>query len=96
MELSIRIPYIFWLLAGRVAWFCSHQSQTETIKQTEERVNRFVLSILEEENVLIVTHGFLMVQIQEQLINNGFSGNCFKRAKCGKIYISEKENDGKS
>jgi len=90
MESSIRLPYIFWLMAGRMAWLCSHQSQTETIKQTKERVKRFISSILEEKNVLIVTHGFLMVQIQEQLIDRGFSGNSFKRAKCGKVYVFEK------
>ncbi|MBP2629008.1 MAG: Phosphoglycerate mutase [Firmicutes bacterium] len=91
-ESNVKLPYIFWLMAGRLAWFCSHHSQPETINQTKDRVRRFISGILKEDNLLIVTHGFLMVQIQEQLIDRGFSGNNFKRAKCGKVYVFEKSD----
>jgi hypothetical protein len=86
---KVKLPYIFWLMSGRLAWLCSHQSQPETINQTKDRVKRFILSILEEDNLLIVTHGFLMMQIQKELIDRGFSGNSFKRAKHGKVYVFE-------
>jgi len=26
-ESTIKLPYIFWMVAGRLAWLCSHQSQ---------------------------------------------------------------------
>ena len=87
---KIRLPYLFWLLAGRVAWFCSQQSQPESIKQTRDRVKMFIASILEEDNVLIVTHGFLMLQMKEHLISMGFRGDEFKKAKYGKVYVFEK------
>lgn len=87
---KIKLPYIFWLLAGRVAWLCSQQSQPETKNQTKDRVKRFISSILEEDNVLIVTHGFLMLQIKEQMINMGFRGDEFKKAKYGKVYVFER------
>ncbi|GMB00331.1 histidine phosphatase family protein [Pelosinus sp. IPA-1] len=86
---KIKLPYIFWLLAGRVAWLCSQQSQPESIKQTRDRVKMFISSILEEDNVLIVTHGFLMLQIKEHLISMGFRGDEFKKAKYGEVYVFE-------
>jgi len=78
-------------MAGRLAWLCSHHSQSETISQTKDRVRRFISGILKEDNLLIVTHGFLMVEIQKELITRGFIGNSFKRAKCGKVYVFEKD-----
>jgi len=86
-ESNVKLPYKFWLMAGRLAWICSHQSQSETLNQTKDRVRRFVSGILEEDNVLIVTHGFLMMQIQKELIDRGFSGNRFTRARWGKVYV---------
>lgn len=89
MECSIKLPYLFWLIAGRIAWRYSHQSQPETITQTKERVKKFLASIMEDDNVLIVAHGFLMVQIQEQLIASGFTGDSFTRAQHGRVYMFE-------
>lgn len=40
--------------------------------------------------MLIVTHGFLMLQIKEQLISMGFRGDEFKRAKYGEVYVFER------
>ncbi len=87
---NIKLPYLFWLVAGRLAWYCSQQSQPETLSQTKDRVRRFVTGILEEGNILIVTHGFLIMQIQKELYNQGFSGKGVTRAKYGEIYVFEK------
>lgn len=90
---SIKLPHTFWMIAGRIAWFLSHPSQPETIKQTKDKVKRFVSDIIaeSESSALIVTHGFLMMQIQQELINLGFAGEGFKRAKYGKVYVFECE-----
>lgn len=90
-EYNVKFPYIFWTISGRLAWHFSHQSQPETISQTKDRVGRFTSSIIEEDNVLIVTHGFLMVLIQKELIDRGFLGDTFKMAKHGKVYVFEKD-----
>lgn len=89
----IKLPYIFWLIAGRVAWRFSHSSQPETVKQTRDRVQQFISELIlkSEASVLVVTHGFLMTQIQKELSNMGFIGDSFKRAKCGKVYLFENE-----
>lgn len=87
---KLRLPHSFWLMAGRIAWRLSHQSQPETIQETQKRVKKFVDGILNEDNVLIVTHGFLMVQIQKELIQAGFSGEIVRVPACGRIYVFEK------
>ncbi|WP_378956133.1 hypothetical protein [Pelosinus sp. sgz500959] len=89
---SIKLPHAFWMIAGRIAWFLSHRSQPETMKQTKDKVERFVSDIIaDSEESVLVTHGFLMMQIQQELINVGFAGERFKRAKCGKVYVFECE-----
>ncbi len=86
---NIKLPHAFWMIVGRIAWFLSHPSQPETIKQTKDKVERFISDIIAESeaSVLIVTHGFLMIQIQKELNNMGFVGDSFKRARYGKTYI---------
>ena len=88
---SIKLPHVFWMIAGRIAWLLSHPSQPETIKQTKDKIEQFVSDIIAESevSVLIVTHGFLMMQIQKELSKMGFTGDSFKRAKCGNVYVFE-------
>lgn len=90
---SIRLPYVLWLIVGRIAWLLSHPSQPETIKQTKLRVKQFVSDIIKESNksVLVVTHGFLMLQLQKELNHRGFFGDSFKNAAFGKVYRFENE-----
>lgn len=92
MNSSIKLPYGFWLIAGRLAWRYAHSSQPESSLQTKERVQKFITSIAEDKNTLVVTHGFVMLELQAQLFAQGFVGECFTRAKHGKIYVFEKNN----
>lgn len=89
-ETNVRLPYLFWLLVGRLAWLCSHKSQSEPLTKTKLRVQHFVASILQEGNVLIVSHGFLMFYIQNELINRGFSGKRIMHLKHGEVYVYER------
>lgn len=93
IKTNLRLPYPFWLIAGRLAWYCSHKSQPETIRQTKCRIQRFISGILEEDNrnLLIVTHGFLMMYIQKELLNKGFTGRRIRKAEHGKIQVLTKE-----
>lgn len=88
---KMKLPYIFWLIAGRIAWRFSHPSQPETLKQTRDRVQQFVAEFIlkSKASTLIVTHGFLMTLIQKELKAKGFVGDSFKRAKHGKVYLIE-------
>jgi broad specificity phosphatase PhoE len=88
---NIKLPHVFWLIAGRLAWLFSHPSQTEIIKQTNDKVEQFVSDIIAESeaSVLVVTHGFVMIQLQKELYKRGFWGDHFRNAKCGKVYLFE-------
>ncbi|MBS4535717.1 histidine phosphatase family protein [Clostridium sp. D2Q-14] len=89
---NILLPHKIWLILGRLAYLFSHKSQPESIDETKVRVKNFISEIvsLEESNILIVSHGFVMKFLQKELIRNGFKGEKFNRAKNGQIYLFEK------
>lgn len=86
---NLKLPYVFWCICGRAAWFFKHKSQIETKKDTQKRVNEFLNSIEDEvdSNILIVCHGFLMNTLQKELKRRGFSGQSIKRPKNGTLYL---------
>jgi broad specificity phosphatase PhoE len=92
IKTQAKLPYLFWCIAGRMAWLASGQSQPEVFDQTKNRVRQFLAEILAEENVLIVTHGFLMMHIQQELFCKGFAGKRIIRAKPGEMYVFENAN----
>ncbi len=84
---------INWLALGVSCHLFSHQSQAEKIEETKYRMVQKLISevtSLSVSNVLIVTHGFLMTYLKKELINRGFKGENFKKAKNGMIYIYQK------
>lgn len=89
---NIKLPFALWTVLGRIAWLCSHGSQNEKKAETEERIRNLISYAIasQEKNTLLVTHGFLMKYIQEYLLEQGFKGEKFIKAKNGKIYIFEK------
>jgi len=89
---NIKLPVLLWLLLGRMAWMFSHKSQLETKPFFKERVKSIVQEIIlkEDKDILIVSHGFLMIFLRKELIKRGFRGPNFKRPSNGKIYVFEK------
>lgn len=92
LKTNIKLPFTLWCILGRMAWLYSHKSQDETKAETEKRVRNFISHVisLQENNILLATHGFLMKYIQEYLLKQGFKGEKYVKAKNGKIYIFEK------
>lgn len=89
---NIKLPYVFWCISGRIAWFFHHKSQIENRKDTQGRANEFLDSINNESNnnILIVCHGFFMNTLQKELKSRGVSGQNIKRPKNGTLYLYEK------
>lgn len=87
-----KLPFIFWLVSGRVAWLLSHKSQQESLKDTITRVKKFISSLISSGNndILIVSHGFIMRLIKRELYAKGFTGEKFSSPKHGRLYIFEK------
>lgn len=92
LNTNLRLPVSLWLGLGRMGWLLSHHSQPESRIQTTKRINDFLSQILslKESNVLLVTHGFLMRLIRKELLNNGFRGERFVKARNGMIYLFRK------
>lgn len=89
---KIKLPILLWLFLGRIAWMLADKSQIESKLMFEERVNYILEEIIlkEDNDVLIVSHGFLMMFLRKELVKRGFKGPKFKRAENGKIYVFEK------
>lgn len=89
---NMKLPYIFWCIAGRVAWYFNRKSQIETKEVTKNRVKEFLYNIENEsnDNALIVCHGFFMNALQKELKRRGFSGKTIKRPQNGTLYLYKK------
>lgn len=89
---QIKLPSFIWHVGGRIAWALSSKSQSETIKQTKERIKLFLelIQTIEHKNILIVTHGFFMKALVAELKKIGFTGKFDISPKNGELYIFSK------
>jgi broad specificity phosphatase PhoE len=94
---NFKLPYWFWAVSGRVAWYFNHKSQEENRTITKEKARQFVDLLQEEseiegsENILVVTHGFFMYSLQKELKKRGFVGRLIYNPKNGILYLYKKE-----
>ena len=95
---NLKLPYWFWAVSGRIAWYFNHKSQQENKIITQNKAKRFVDILLDEakkegsENILIVTHGFFMYSLQKELMKRGFMGKLVYSPKNGILYLYKREN----
>jgi hypothetical protein len=86
----MKLPLFIHLFAIRLAWWFNHPSQAGSKKVVFEKIKRIVdRAISENQDVLIVGHGGVMMFMRKELIRRGFSGPSFKRPENGKVYIFE-------
>lgn len=83
----IKLPFEIWHICGRLAWFFKFKSQPESRLDTKKRINKFLDSIdWNQDNVLIVFHGFMLYNFQKELIRRGFTGEKVRAVKNGVLY----------
>ncbi len=89
----IKLPALFWHIGARIAWHHNKPSQPESRIQTEKRIRDF-LEILgnrdSKENILIVTHGFFMINFHRYLSKIGYAGKIDPRPRNGILYLIKK------
>lgn len=92
----LKLPFPVWHVCGRLAWFFKSKSQPESIRSTRRRIKKFLKQIdWDAENILIVSHGFLIFNITWELFRLGFVGKSIRRVKNGLLYEYEcKEQKG--
>jgi len=94
---NFKLPYWFWAVSGRLAWYFNHKSQEENKTITKDKASKFVDVLQNEskkegtENILIVTHGFFMYSLQKELKKRGFIGKLITSPKNGILYLYKKE-----
>lgn len=90
---KLPLPYYFWTLINRIAWFRDHISQREGRTKTLKRIDEIINEILhqEDKNILIVSHAGTLYEIQKILRRKGFRGHKFIKARNGKLYVMENE-----
>lgn len=71
-----KLPLIFWNVSGRLQWFFNIHSQKECRKETIYLAKQFVEMIVKEEkDCIVVTHGFFMHTLLEQMKKQAFHIN---------------------
>lgn len=89
---KLSLPYPFWTISARIAWFFNHASQEEGRRDTRARIQHFFseLEKCEKENILIVCHRFFIHSLQREIRRRGFRGERIGLAKNGELYFFEK------
>ena len=89
---QLKIPAFLWSISSRIAWKLNHVSQLETSNDTRRRVKGFLskLDLKGDENILIVSHGFFLMTLVNELKLLGFKGYIPRNMKNGHLYILEK------
>ncbi|MDZ5471587.1 histidine phosphatase family protein [Bacillus sp. 31A1R] len=88
---KVKLPFFIWALLVRTAWLMDHKSQMETKAHVKMRINQFLDQILPvNKNILIVSHGALMIFMGEELKKRGFQGPKIRNPKNGQLYLYEK------
>jgi broad specificity phosphatase PhoE len=90
----LKLPFPIWHFCGRLAWFFRSKSQTESIHDTRKRVRGFFRHMdWSKDNILIVSHGFLIFNFIFELFRLGFVGKEVHRVRNGILYIYEISDD---
>jgi broad specificity phosphatase PhoE len=75
VETKLRLPKVLWDIVGRLQWRFNLKKQPESYKQSKERVSKFIDSIVDlKQNVVIVCHGWIIKLIIQKLKSIGFRG----------------------
>lgn len=88
MNNKLRLPVLLWgILIRRKS--VSRNSLTEQFKN---KITFFIDELLKgsEKEVLIVSHGLVMIYLQRELIARGFMGAQFRDPVNGKVYVYER------
>jgi broad specificity phosphatase PhoE len=90
MNKRYKLPIILWALLIR----SKSKSGNSVALASEEKLSNFVDVLMSGggENVLVATHGLVMMYLRKELIKRGFKGEKFRTPANGKIYIFSDEH----
>ncbi|MBB3110056.1 broad specificity phosphatase PhoE [Paenibacillus phyllosphaerae] len=89
----IVLPFFMWAVLVQLSKTMRPRSQPESKADIEQRIKRLLDELLEasEGNLLIVSHGWIMLELKKELIRRGFrGGEGLWRLKNGELYLFER------
>lgn len=88
MNKARKLPIMVWALIIKRKTFTRNAVSVEA----RDKLNAFVDTLLQqqEQEILVVSHGFVMMFLQKALTARGFSGETFGNPVNGKVYVFEK------
>jgi hypothetical protein len=88
------LPIMGWFVLARLAWLLRCKSQPEGISQSRTRARTFLQAVTETNpphtSILMVSHGFFMLNFQRVLKEHGFKGGPIMRPGHARLYVYEK------
>lgn len=89
---QLKVPSFLWSISSRIAWKLNHVSQLETATYTRKRAKEFLskIDLNSDKNILIVSHGFFLITLINELESLGFKGNIPRKMKNGYLYVLQK------
>ncbi|SDZ63522.1 Histidine phosphatase superfamily (branch 1) [Evansella caseinilytica] len=90
-SMNRKLPLFIHMLLIRAAWFFNHKSQPDGKKQVTERLNQALDKMMGlQEDVLIISHGGIMMFLSRELKKRGFTGPALNRPQNARLYLYEK------
>ncbi|WP_064094370.1 histidine phosphatase family protein [Rossellomorea aquimaris] len=91
----LKLPVFVHLIFIRMAWWLNHKSQSESKSEVLKKIKNFVDEVVQEgEDVLIVSHGGIMLYMRKELLRRGFQGPGFRQPENGKLFVYEQVKKG--
>jgi broad specificity phosphatase PhoE len=86
-----KLPFLLWAILIKAAWKINHKSFPEKKYHVRKRLTAALDQILlpSKDNVLIVSHAALMMEMRKELLRRGFTGPKFRTAANGRLYKFE-------
>lgn len=94
-DTKMKFPAWFWKVAGRVQWFLNSPRQPEGRARTLERAREFITMVCkDDEDAVVVTHGFFMHTLLSELRKAGFRTDHSRvRYKNGECIVARRQAD---
>lgn len=85
---NLKLPFMVWGIWVRVL---SAVPNSETL-EFRKRIRDFLQKVLSQNqgNILIVSHWFVMKELQKELIRHGLRGDKFTSPEYGRLYVFER------
>lgn len=88
LKKDIKLPFLLWAILIKLGFLTPAEYIKNVRKQIESLLDEKLLT--HNQDILIVSHGALMIYLRKELLKRGFRGPKFKTPENGQLYIFEK------